>query len=136
MTDSFHSGSGECGNVHARFHKTLGRFNWISDNKNWQLVLRTSAGNASALFAEDEEPDIQGLLPSDVLDLIEERMKRSLRSDMTERLQEIASIRGQIESLNTAWLADELSLAESAYIRAKNRYESQVARVNEERATS
>lgn len=122
MSDSFHSANAETKGVQARYYKTLGRFNLIGAEKNWQLVLVTSAGNASALFDEDNEPEIQNLVPGDVLDMIEERTRQGWSSNQAKRLQGIAEIREQIDALDIAWLADALAVAEAAYERAKKRH--------------
>ncbi|KCB52854.1 hypothetical protein ACLQ9J_04285 [Bordetella hinzii] len=85
--------------------KTLGRYNWASNDKLWCVQMRMPDGKGlSETWPEDEEPDIEGLPPSQVLDLIEERLKAYLfHSGRDEMLARIAAYREQAEQLDDAW---------------------------------
>ena len=112
--------------IHARYFKSLSRFNLIGQEKNWQVQLLTSSGNVSALFDEEEEPDLENLLPSDVLDLIEARTNAVWSSNKADRLAKIAELRQQIEKLDVAWLAVELERADKVAAAARRRYDMHV----------
>ncbi|MGE8691495.1 MAG: hypothetical protein ACN6PJ_30410 [Achromobacter sp.] len=86
--------------------KTLGRYNFANTaEKQWCVQMRMPDGKGlSETWPEDEEPDIDGVPPSQVLDLIEERLKSywiSTRRD--ETLARIAAYREQSEQLDDAW---------------------------------
>jgi hypothetical protein len=85
-------------------YMTRGRFNLLSNDEEEQVVLRTAAGNVSALFpAFDSEYD-DSLPPSHVLDLIEARISSYLfLSDKKEKLDRISSIRSRIHEFDAAW---------------------------------
>lgn len=66
--------------------KQFGSFNWANyADKSWLLSIRVDAGVVSAHFPEDEEPDIDGVSPMDVLWMIEERNKKYLYRGMAEK---------------------------------------------------
>ncbi|WP_425070681.1 hypothetical protein [Sagittula sp. S175] len=54
-------------------HATLGRYNLASDEKQWQLSLRTPFGNVSEFFPEGEKPEADTV--EDALDLISARLE-------------------------------------------------------------
>lgn len=85
--------------------KTLGRYNLASNDKQWCVRMRMPDGKGiSEVWPEDEEPDIEGLPPSQVLDLIEERLKAYwFHSSREETLARIAVYREQSEQLDDAW---------------------------------
>ncbi|OWT68063.1 MULTISPECIES: hypothetical protein [unclassified Achromobacter] len=85
--------------------KTLGRFNLISNEKRWQVGMLMPDGKfLSELWPEDEEPDIDGVPPSVILEMIEKRLNSYLfKSDRDKDLARIAAYREQAEQLDDAW---------------------------------
>lgn len=92
-------------------YKTLGRFNVLSSDKQWQVQMRMPDGKfLSELWPEDEEPDIDGVSPSKILDLIEDRLKWYLfKSRRDETLARIAAYREQAEQLDDAWARRQIA---------------------------
>ncbi|MEN5063595.1 hypothetical protein [Achromobacter aegrifaciens] len=86
--------------------KTLGRYNFANTaEKQWcvQMIMPDGKG-LSETWPEDEEPDIDGVPPSQVLDLIEERLKSYwISTRREETLARIAAYREQSEQLDDAW---------------------------------
>lgn len=85
-------------------NKHLGRYSLTSNEKHWRLCLYTPHGRISVLFSEDDEPEIDGLLPSEVLDLIEAGMKGWYRSSHAEDAAIIAKIREHKHEIDLEWL--------------------------------
>lgn len=116
--------------LHAVFSKTLGSYNWANPSaKQWQLAICTTLGSLSVLFDEDAEPEIDDFLPTDILDLIERRIKAYLlytRRD--EELQKIATMRAHGNELNKAWLQTRVDAAR----RELTKYERWMAEVQAE----
>lgn len=86
--------------------KTLGRYNFANTaEKQWCVQMRMPDGKGlSETWPEDEEPDIDGVPPSQVLDLIEERLKSYwISTGRDETLARIAVYREQSEQLDDAW---------------------------------
>lgn len=121
MNAKDHSANAETKSVQARYYKTLDRFNFCGNEKSWQVVLITSAGNISALWNAEDEPEIHNLVPTDVLDLIDARIQQCWSSNKAEQLQRVAVIREQIDAMDIAWLTAELAIADAAHERAKRR---------------
>lgn len=86
--------------------KTLGRYNFANTaEKQWCVQMRMPDGKGlSETWPEDEEPDIDGVPPSQVLDMIEERLKSYwISTRREETLARIAAYREQAEQLDDAW---------------------------------
>jgi hypothetical protein len=100
----------------ANYYKTLGRFNICGAEKDWQVVLSTDAGTVSAMWDEDDEPDIDDCPPSEVLDVIEARLTRPhfWSSDKDRKLAVIAKMRESIESADREWLTVRVTRAREA----------------------
>jgi hypothetical protein len=86
--------------------KTLGRYNFANTaEKQWcvQMIMPDGKG-LSETWPEEEEPDIDGVPPSQVLDLIEERLKSYwISTRREETLARIAAYREKSEELDDAW---------------------------------
>jgi len=95
-------------------YKTLSRFNFASSEKQWQVQMRMPDGKfLSELWPHDEEPDIDGVPPSKILGLIEERLNAYLfKSGRDETLARIAAYREQAEQLDDAWARHQIAAHE------------------------
>jgi hypothetical protein len=107
--------------MHARYYKNLGRYDLCSNDKSWCVQLITSYGNFSETFPEDEEPHIEGLLPSEILDLIEERLDSywicTKRDEIKKR---IADARKHFAELDICWIQNRISYFEEKIKRLQN----------------
>lgn len=117
----------------ATVYKTRGYFNLLSNDKEWQVVLRLYGddGQQKQAFSEmwpaDEEPDIANLLPSEVLHLIEARADNYLFSSKREKLKaNIASVRDEMPGYDNAWALAKAEELEAGARRWR-------ARINENR---
>ena len=71
------------------FHKTLGQYNLCSNEKQWSLCLGYKDLRISERFDEDEEPELDDLLPSDVLCEIKNKKSKYWYSSSKEKDDEI-----------------------------------------------
>ena len=93
-------------------YKNLGAYNWADrSQKQWQLVVRLDDGSSiSELFPEDEEPEIDGLPPSEVVELISVRNESYFfRSSREEQRAKIAFVRENAEAIDTSWAAKRIA---------------------------
>lgn len=107
------------------YGKTLGRYNFADPSeKQWQLYLYTSFGNFSETFPADEEPETEDCLPSEILDLIEARLKKYLISTRREEtLAKMAVVREHASEIDVAWLTKRIDEAEERVKYLKGRLE-------------
>ena len=95
------------------YNQSSGQYCFGSSDKQWQVYLFTPAGRISGLF--DAEQDIDGLLPSDVLSLIEARIKSYWIYTRKEKaLAKIAAIREREQEFDVAWMDEEIRRHEKA----------------------
>ncbi len=89
-----------------RIIKTLAAYN-ILDPSEKQWCVQMFMPDKSALsekWPENDEPDIDGIPPSKVLDMIEERLQSYwIYTGREEKLARIAAYREQAEQLDDAW---------------------------------
>jgi len=98
----------EAAKTYAYYSKNLGRYNLCSNENDWHLSLHTSGGNFSETWPEDDEPYIDGLLPSQVMDLIEERLKSYwIATKRDETLARMAVWRERKDDFDLAWLQNK-----------------------------
>jgi len=99
--------------AYVNISKNLGRYDLASYRKDWNLVLSTSYGNVSAMFDEDNEPDIEGLMPSEVLDIIQERNDSYwFSTSQTKDREKADALRKRINELDLIWAKDQVALYE------------------------
>lgn len=107
------------------YGKNLGSYNWAAPSeKQWQVYLYTPFGNFSELFPADEEPETEDCLPSEIIDMLEARLKKywiSTRRD--ETLAKMSAAREHSSELDVAWLADRIAEAEKRVKYFKDRLE-------------
>lgn len=99
----------------ATFDKNFGRYNFAGTEKSYCVSLHTPYGNVSQTWPADDEPDISGCLPSDVLDLIEARLKSYLYSSHREKDgATIAAIREHANELDVLYVQNRITAARRA----------------------
>lgn len=97
-----------------QYYGQIGRYDYCHPSaKQYCLHLRTPSGNVSELWAEDEMPNLEDFLPSDVLNLIEERLDHYMyKSSRDEEKKKIQAIREHIKEYDIEWASDYLQAAE------------------------
>jgi hypothetical protein len=94
----------------ASYYKEKGRFNLLSNDQQWHVVLRASNGKVlSQTF--DDEPEIDGLPPSEVVEVLSTRIESFLFSSEREKQRTVI-----------AWFREHADLIDSGW--ARNRIES------------
>mgnify|MGYP003595960305 CR=1 FL=1 len=95
--------------------KSLGVYNLAGPGKKQWLVelrvkgLRDLPVALSATWEEDDEPDIDGLSPSEVMDLLERRFESYLIDTSREkRRASLAWMRENAEEIDKAWAASRV----------------------------
>ena len=95
--------------------KSLGVYNWAGPGKKQWLVelrvngLRDLPAALSATWEEDDEPDIDGLAPSGVMDLLEQRFESYLIDTSREKKRAVlALMRESAEEIDKAWAASRV----------------------------
>lgn len=96
------------------FSLRLGNYDFASTCKDWCLSLRTDYGNLSEMWPENDMPDIDGMLPSDIVDLIESRLDSYwYTSRRAESKEKIARIRAHAHEIDLDWLDQKINAAEA-----------------------
>ena len=95
--------------------KSLGTYNWANPGqKQWSVELRVmglqdSPLVLSATWEEDNEPDIDWLLPSEVMDLLAQRFESYLIDTSREKKRAALSLmRENAEEIDKAWAASRV----------------------------
>ena len=91
------------------YSKNRGSYNWADlSEKSWQIHLQVRFDDNSRIDISetwDDEPDTDGLLPTDILDMIEERLNYYWINTSRDRTQkDIAALREHGNDLNIPWL--------------------------------
>ena len=96
--------------------KSLGVYNLAGPGKKQWLVelrvngLRDLPAVLSATWEEDDEPDIDGLAPSGIMDLLEQRFESYLVDTNREKKRAVlASMRESAEEIDKAWAASRVA---------------------------
>ena len=101
--------------MNATFYKNFGRYNFAGTEKSYCVTMHTPYGNISTTWPADEEPEISGCLPSDVLDLIETRLKSFLYSSHRDKdAATIAAIREHANELDVLYVKNRIAAARKA----------------------
>ena len=95
--------------------KSLGVYNLANPGKKQWLVelrvngLRDLPVALSATWEEDDEPDIDGLAPSEIMDLLEQRFESYLIDTSREKKRAaLALMRESAEEIDKAWAASRV----------------------------
>jgi hypothetical protein len=103
------------------YYKNLARFNSYSTYSNWWVQLSNHYGQISARWEEEDEPECDGCLPSEILDLIEERVNSHMLNTGREKQKEtIKNMREHIKELDILWLKHEIEFHESKILDLKD----------------
>lgn len=100
-----------------RILKNLGRYNWASNDKDWlvQVFLPVGApqSSVSETWPQDKEPDTDGLPPSDVIEIISERVESYLMSTSREETRKtIVWCREHADELNFDWAKGQIEICQ------------------------
>ena len=95
--------------------KSLGTYNLANPGqKQWSVELRViglqdSPLVLSATWEEDDEPDIDGLAPSGIMDLLEQRFESYIiDTNREKRRASLAWMRENTEEIDKAWAASRV----------------------------
>jgi hypothetical protein len=93
----------------AYYYKTKGRYNLLSSDEQWQVVLRASNGKiVSETF--DDEPEIDDLPPSEVAEVLSARIEGFLFSSARENQRAtIAWFRENAELIDSDWARNRIA---------------------------
>jgi hypothetical protein len=95
--------------------KNLGAYNWANtQEKQWSVqVLMPDGKMLSEMWPEDEEPDTDGLPPSEVIELIVTRTKSYWVSTRRgETLARIEQFRPMFAQMDDAWAREQIKSLE------------------------
>lgn len=99
----------------ATFSKDFGRYNFAGTEKSYCVALHTPYGNVSQTWPADDEPNISGCLPSDVLDLIDTRLASYVYTSRREQDKAtIAVIREHAIELDVLYVQNRIAAARRA----------------------
>lgn len=102
----------ETGNkpLSASYYKTKGRFNWAGSEDEWQVVLRASNGTTiSELWDLGDEPDVDGLPPSEVVEIIAKRLEGYwINTDREAKRKKIGWLRQHAELIDSGWARNRI----------------------------
>jgi len=108
------------------FYKTSGSYDFAHPSeKQWAVFFQDGDVRLSERWPIDEEPDIDGCLPSDVLDLIEARVKSYwINTRRDEDLLKIAKLRERKLQMDIEFLSERISKKEAslAQLRKQRQY--------------
>lgn len=98
-----------------RFYACKGRYYLGRSESQWRVVLDTPFGKVSYIF--EEEPNINGMLPRQVLDLIEMESKKAwIDTGREERNKKIAALREYEDVIDKMYLIELLKRAKSEVV--------------------
>ncbi|KKM87472.1 hypothetical protein LCGC14_1268490 [marine sediment metagenome] len=98
--------------------KSKGRYDLLSSDQQWCVTIRLPNDAPrlalSGMWELDAEPDIEDLPPSEVVEVISERIESYLISTSREKEREVVQwIRDNAERLDAEWTAGQIKLLES-----------------------
>ena len=92
-----------------RILKNLGRYDLCSGKKDWCVQILNLPENCphrsiNTSWQEDNEPEIEGLMPSEVIEIMSERIESFLYSSSREKDRETINwVRENSECLDSEW---------------------------------
>lgn len=94
--------------------KNLGRYNWASNDKQWCVQVMMPDGKVlSETWPEDEEPDTDGLPPSEVIELIVTRLNSYwICTKREETLARVEAARPMFDQMDDVWARRQISVLE------------------------
>ena len=106
----------------ARVSIDLGRYNLAGTEKSWCVTLYTSEGHFSETWPEDEKPDIDGLLPSEVMDLLVERLDSYwIHTGRVEKKARMTAWQEKASAFDDAYLVAQIERLEKQIQTTKRR---------------
>jgi hypothetical protein len=109
-------------NAFVTYYKNLGHYNFAGHEKDWCISLITPYGRVNQTWPECEEPDIDDLLPSEVLALIESRLDSYWICTSREKDRAtIAAIKEHAAEIDVAWLDAKIERTERLLMSMRKR---------------
>lgn len=104
--------------IFCNYYTHQGRFNLCSDEEQIQVVLQLKVGDQrktiSETWALDDDPEVSGLPPSEVLDAIQERLNKYWLNTRREESQKtIDWMRGYLVPMDHAWAKAQIELRQN-----------------------
>jgi len=97
----------------AQIRKTLGQYNFCSSDKQWQVYMYFDEcpiqRGLACLWDEGDEPDIEGMKPSGVIEVMSERVESYWISTSREQERKVVQwVKDNAKTLDSQWLTDEI----------------------------
>ena len=98
-----------------RIIKTLGRYDFCSNQKEWQVAIMglpegCPTQSLSECWPEDDEPDTIEMPPSEIVDFISERLESYLlNTGRKEKRETIKWLKEHSDELDSEWAKTEIS---------------------------
>jgi hypothetical protein len=112
-----------------RIQKRLGRYNLCSYEKQWMVEIsglpeECPARRISEHWNEEDEPEIDGLPPSEVVELMEDQMGSYLfYSARAPKMEVIQWIKAHRDAIDAAWAKREIKNLERRITRLQDKIE-------------
>jgi hypothetical protein len=94
--------------------KNLGRYNFASNAKDWCVQVMMPDGKVmSETWPEDQEPETEGVPPSEVIEMMVVRLKSYwLSTRREETLARVEEFRPQFPAMDAAWARAQIAMHE------------------------
>lgn len=109
--------------------KVKGQYDLCSNNEQWRVAITGLPDKAPAKYLSDtwnidDEPYVKGLPPSEVVELISERVESYLLSTKRKESREVIQwIRDNSKELDALWAKSEIELKRKAIARLEEEIE-------------
>lgn len=106
--------------------KNLGCYNWAdTSQKSWLVSMRIDDLAISEQWDADSEPEIKGLPPSEVVELISERLEKYwINTDRERKREVIKQIKANKFEIDKAWANSEILRLQRSHQRIHNEINS------------
>ena len=100
-----------------RITKSCGSYDWAHPRaKQWVVCMSLPPDapepSLKTSWSEADEPDVDGQPPSEVIELMAQRVRQVVSSDREEKQQAIAWVRANAERLDAMWAEGEINRLE------------------------
>lgn len=103
-------------------YTTTGRFNLCSNEREQQVVLCTEFGNVSETWPEGEAPYDYDMRPSEVAEIIRERVKSYwISTSRQEQIKKLDSIQANADRIDAEWMVNRADQLEAEAARLMSR---------------
>jgi hypothetical protein len=91
--------------------KNIGRYNFASNNKDWCVQVYMPDGKVlSETWPEDDEPDTDGVPPSEVVEMIAARLRSYwISTRREETMARIEAARPMFEQMDDVWARSRIA---------------------------